>query len=90
MFFFKDYVKQYNIDNQLPDYTVVATDSYLMVDGIDFRVNVYGWPDNRVTVSYKTGGVNTVKRFGPKGYTECKAYLKSWLDALGVDFPEEE
>lgn len=90
MFLFKDYVKQYNIDNQLPHYIVVATNSYLMVDGIDFRVSVYGWPDNRVTVTDKIGGVNTIKRFGSKGGTKCKAYLKSCLEALGVDFPEEE
>lgn len=90
MFFFKDYVKQYNINNQLPDYAVIATNSYLMVDGIDFRVSVYGWPDNRVAVSDKIGGVNTIKRFGPKGNIKCKAYLKSCLEVLGADFPEEE
>lgn len=90
MFFFKDYVKQYNIDNQLPDYIVVATNSYLMVDGIDFRVSVYGWPDNRVAVSDKISGVYTIKRFGPKGHTKCEDHLKSCLEALGVDFPEEE
>ncbi len=90
MFFFKDYVKQHNIDNQLPDYIVVATNSYLMVDGTDFRVSAYGWPDNRVTVSDKIGGVNTIKRFGPEGHTKCEAYLKSCLETLGVDFPEEE
>lgn len=90
MFFFKDYVKHYNIDNQLPDYTVFATNSYLMIDGIDFRVSVYGWPDNRVVVSDKVSGVNTIKSFGPKGDTECKAFLKSRLEVLGVDFPEEE
>ena len=90
MFFFKDYVKQYNIDSQLPDYIVVATNSYLMVDGTDFRVSVYGWPDNRVMVSDKIGGVNTIKRFGLEGHSKCKAYLKSCLEVLGVDFPEEE
>lgn len=90
MFFFKDYVKQYNIDNQLPNYIVVATNNYLMVDGIDFRVSVYAWPDNRVAVSDKISGVNTIKRFGPKGGIKCKAYLKSCLEVLGVDFPEEE
>lgn len=90
MFFFKDYVKHHNIDNQLPDYIVLATNSYLMVDGIDFRVSVYGWPDNRVAVSDKISGTNTIKRFGPKGKIKCMAYLKSCLEVLGVDFPEEE
>lgn len=90
MFFFKDYVKRYNIDNQLPDYIVIATNSYLMIDGTDFRVSVYGWPDNRVAVSDKISGVNTIKRFGPEGNTKCMAYLKSRLEVLGVDFPEEE
>lgn len=90
MFFFKDYVKHYNIDNQLPDYTVIATNSYLMIDGIDFRISVYGWPDNRVSVSDKIGGVNTIKRFGPEGHIKCMTYLKSRLEVLGVDFPEED
>ena len=90
MFFFKDYVKQYNIDNQLPDYNVIATDSFLTVDGIDFRVNAYGWPDNRVVVSDKISGVNTIKRFGPKGIAKHREYLKSCLESLGVEFFEEE
>lgn len=90
MFFFKDYVKQYNIDNQLPDYIVIATNTYLMVDGIDFRVSAYGWPDNKVLVSNKISGVNTIKRFGPNGNIKCKEHLKSCLEVLGVDFPEEE
>lgn len=90
MFFFKEYVKRYNIDNQLPNCTVLATSSYLMIDGIDFRVSVYGWPHNRVAVSDKISGVNTIKRFGPNGRDKCEAHLKSCLEILGVDFPEEE
>jgi hypothetical protein len=90
MFFFKDYVKRYNIDNQLPNCTVFATSSYLTIDDIDFRISVYGWPDNRVAVSDKISGVNTIKRFGPKGRYKCETYLKSCLEILGVEFPEEE
>lgn len=90
MFYFKEYVKKYNIDNQLPSDVVFATNSYLMVDSIDYRVCAYGWPDNRVTVSNKITGVNTIKRFGPHGRDKCESYLRSCLEIWGVEFPEEE
>ena len=90
MFYFKEYVKKYNIDNQLSSDVVFATNSYLMVNGIDYRVCAYGWPDNRVTVANKITGVNTIKRFGPHGRDKCESYLRSRLEILGVEFPEEE
>ena len=90
MFYFKDYVKKHNIDNQLPNDVVFATDTYLSVDTLDYRICVYGWPDNRVSVANKITDINTIKRFGPGGRDKCEAYLKSCLEILGVDFPEEK
>lgn len=90
MFYFKDYVTKYNIDNQLPHSKIIAGYSVLVIDTLDYRITVYGWPDNRVTVANKITGVNTIKRFGPNGRDECESYLKSLLENFGVEFPEEE
>lgn len=90
MFYLKDYVTRYNIDNQLPYYKFTARDDILVIDGSDYRICVYGWPDNRVTVANKITGVNTIKRFGATGRNKCESFLKSRLEVLGVEFPEEE
>lgn len=87
---FKDYVIKYNIDNQLPHNKIIARDSILAIDALDYHISVYGWPDNRVTVANKITGANTIKRFGPHGRDECESYFKSLLENLGVEFPEEE
>ena len=90
MYFLQEYLKKHNIDNQLPNDIVFATDSYLTVDTPIYRVCVYGWPDNRVTVANKITGINTIKRFGPNGHDKCECYLRSCLEYIGVNFPEEE
>lgn len=90
MYFFKQFVEKYNIDNQLPDFIVLVEDSFLIIENIDYRICVYGWPDNRVAMSNLMTGINTIKRFGPKGRDKCEAHLKSCLEILGVEFPEEE
>ena len=90
MYFFKQFVEKYNIDNQLPDFIVLVEDSFLIIENIDYRLCVYGWPDNRVAMSNLMVGVNTIKRFGPKGRDKCEAYLKSCLEKFGVEFTEDE
>lgn len=86
----KDFVKKYNIDNQLSDYKVTATDDQIHIDGFDYRLDLYGWPDNRVVVSNKITGINTIKRFGPKRTEQCKRYYLLCLDMLGVDTLDAE
>lgn len=86
----KDFVKKYNIDNQLPHYKVTATDEQIHIDGTDYRLDLYGWPDNRVVASNKITGVNTIKRFGPKRTEQCKRYYLSCLGVLGVDTLDAE
>lgn len=90
MFYFKDYVTRYNIDKQLPYYKITARDDILVIDGLDYRICAYAWPDNRVTVANKITGVNKIKRFGPQGRDKCESYLRSRLEILGIEFSEEE
>lgn len=89
MYFFKQFVEKYNIDNQLPEFTIFAEDGFLIIENTDYRICVYGWPDNRVAMSNLMTGINTIKRLGPKGRDKCEAHLKSCLEILGVEFPEE-
>lgn len=86
----KDFVKKYNIDNQLPNYKVVASDDRIFIDGIDYRVDLYGWPANLVMTSNKLSGQHTIKRFGPKGTTQCREYYLTCLGVLGVDTLDAE
>lgn len=90
MHYLKDFVKKYNIDNQLPNYKVTATDDRIFIDGTDYRLDLYGWPDNRVVASNKLNGQHTIKRFGPKGTTQCRDYYLTCLGALGVETPDAE
>jgi hypothetical protein len=87
---FKYFVEKYNIDNQLPHYNIIATEKSLVVDGQDYRLSVYGWPDNKILGANKITGENFIKRFGPKGKNECERNLKNYLGVLGVDFLDGE
>ena len=90
MIHFKEFVEKYNIDKQLPCRYLYESDSLLIIEAFDYRICAYGWPDNRVTMANLMTGNNTIKKFGPKGKDKCEAHLKSCLEILGVDFPEEE
>lgn len=88
MYNFNEFVKKYNIDEQV-DCTVIVTENILIVNNIDYRITTYGWPDNRVCVEDKITGINKIKRFGPTNAEHCENYLKSCLENVGVKFPEE-
>lgn len=90
MHYLKDFVKKYNIDNQLPNYKVVASDDRILIDGADYRLDLYGWPDNRVVASNKLSGQHIIKRFGPNGTTQCRDYYLTCLDTLGVETLDAE
>lgn len=90
MYNFSEFIRKYNIANQLPDFTILVEDSFLIIENIDYRLCAYGWPDNRVAMSNLMTGINTIKRFGPKGRDKCEAHLKTCLEILGVEFPEEK
>lgn len=85
MYYLKDFMTKYNIDNQLSNYRVIATDDRILIDGLDYRLDLYGWPDNRVVASNKMTGHHTIKRFGPKGTTQCRDYYLTCLGTLGVE-----
>lgn len=86
---FSEFIRKYNIDKQF-DCSVIATENILIVNTIDYRVTVYGWPDNRVCVEDKITSLNKIKRFGPTKTDQCENYLKSHLQLMGAEFPEEE
>ena len=90
MHYLKDFVKKYNIDNQLPNYKVEATDDRILIDGSDYRLDLYGWPDNRVVASNKMTGQHSIKRFGPRGTTQCREYYLICLSILGVETLDAE
>lgn len=88
MYYFEEFAKKYNLEKQLPDFKFVIRDDRMLMDSVDYRLDVYGWPDNRVVVSNKITGLNTIKRFGPKGTESCRSYLMTCLEVLGADMLE--
>ena len=85
MYYFNEFVTKFNLRDQLGDCQFYVTDDRLVVDGPDFRLSVYGWPDNRVVTANKVTGVNRIIRFGHNGTRRCTQYVKQCLEALGVD-----
>lgn len=90
MYYFKEFVSKYNLKKQLSDCEFYVTDNRLVIDGPDFRLSVYGWPDNRVVTANKVTGVNRIMRFGYNGTQRCTAYVKQCLETLGVDTLEDD
>lgn len=85
MFYLKDIAAQLSLKDQLPGYSVVATDDFIGIDGIDYRINCYGWPNNRITVEDKITGLNSIKVFGPRGTERAKEHYRETLERFGVD-----
>ena len=85
MFYLKSMTALLSLKDQLPGYSVVATDDFIGIDGIDYRINCYGWPYNRITVEDKVTGLNSIKSFGAKGMVEAKRYYRETLERFGVD-----
>lgn len=90
MYYFKELVSKYNLEKQLPECKIYATDNRLVIDSIDYRLSVYGWPDNRVVTSNKITGTHRIRRFGPNGKEKCRALLMTCLETLGVDTLEAD
>lgn len=85
MYYLKSVAAMLSLKDQLPGYSVVATEDFIGIDGIDYRINCYGWPDNRVTVEDKVTGLNSIKSFGPKGVEKAKRHYRETLERFGVD-----
>lgn len=85
MFYLKDMAALLSLKDQLPGYSVVATDDFIGIDGIDYRINCYGWPNNRITVEDKVTGLNSIKSFGANGTKKAKRHYRETLESFGVD-----
>jgi hypothetical protein len=85
MYQFDRWAEYLQLQKQQPSFTVTVNEHSILMNSQDYRLNVYGWPDNRVTFSDKLSGINWIRRYGPKRGRECsKLWLKT-LEELGFD-----
>lgn len=85
MYYFREFVKKINLVDQLSGYNIVVRDDRILIDGIDYRLDVYGWPDNRIVFSDKLTGQNTIKRYGHNSVENCRKFYYECLESIGVD-----
>lgn len=85
MFYLKDLVDTLSLVDQLPNFLVIARDDRILMDSDDYRLDLYGWPDNRVLFADKLTGKNVIKRFGPDDSVKCWDFYIECLESLGVD-----
>lgn len=85
MFYLKDLAVTLSLVDQLPNFLVIARDDRILMDSDDYRLDLYGWPDNRVVFADKLTGKNVIKRFGPDDTVKCWDFYIECLETLGVD-----
>lgn len=85
MYYFKEFVKKYNLDKQFSESYLYVTDDRLVIDLPNYRLSVHGWPDNRVIAMNKIMGIIVTKRFGHNGTARCRNYVMSQLEIMGTD-----
>lgn len=85
MFYLKDLADTLSLTDQLPNFLVIARDDRILMDSDDYRLNLYGWPDNCVVFADKLTGKNVIKRFGPDDTVKCWDFYIECLEILGVD-----
>lgn len=85
MFYLKDLADTLSLTDQLPNFLVIARDDRILMDSDDYRLDLYGWPDNRVVFADKLTGKNVIKRFGPDDTVKCWDFYIECLEILGVD-----
>lgn len=85
MFYLKDLSDTLSLVDQLPNFLVTARDDRILMDSDDYRLDLYGWPDNRVIFADKLTGKNVIKRFGPDDTVKCWDFYIECLESLGVD-----
>lgn len=85
MYYLDNMAKILNLHDQLPGYSVVATEDYIGITGPSYSVTAYGWPDNRICFENKIDKTNSVKRFGPQGAISARKELEFLLNSIGVD-----
>lgn len=85
MYHFREFAKKLNLVDQLPGCDIAVRCDRILIDSLDFRLDVYGWPDNRVVFSDNITGINTIKRFGHNGADKCRKFYLECLESIGVD-----
>lgn len=85
MYYFDEYAKKHNLEKQLEGFDFVIREDRMFIDGFDYRLDTYGWPDNRVVFSDKISGQHVIKRFGANGTEKCREFLKECLEVLGAE-----
>lgn len=85
MFYLKDVADTLSLVDQLPNFLVTARDDRILMHSDDYRLDLYGWPDNRVVFADKLAGKNVIKRFGPDDAVKCWDFYIESLESLGVD-----
>lgn len=85
MYKLKELASKINLVDQLPDCNVTVRCDRISIDTHDFRLDLYGWPDNRVVFADKMTGHNTIKRYGHNGGEKCRKTYLEMLDSIGVD-----
>lgn len=85
MIYLKDLADSLSLVDQLPNFLVIARDDRILMDSDDYRLDLYGWPDNRVIFADKLTGKNVIKRFGPDDSVNCWDFYIECLETLGVD-----
>lgn len=85
MYHFKEFANKINLVDQLSAYNIVVRCDHILIDGADYRLDVYGWPDNRVAFANKMTGQNTIKRYGHNGADKCRKFYLECLESIGVD-----
>ena len=85
MYHFIEFANKLNLVDQLPGHNIVVRCDRILIDGDYYRLDVYGWPDNRVVFSNKFTGQNTIKRFGHNGGEKCRKFYHECLESIGVD-----
>lgn len=90
MYHLREFAESLNLSDQLPGYTISVHCDRILIDSIDFRLDLYGWPDNRVVFANKVTGQNTIKRFGHSGRDKCRKFYLDCLESIGVDLTAVE
>mgnify|MGYP000116391696 CR=1 FL=1 len=85
MYYLKDLADRLSLNDQLSNFCMIVRDDRILMDSDDYRLDLYGWPDNRVIFADKLMGKNVIKRFGPNDTVKCLDFYTECLEALGVD-----
>lgn len=85
MYHLRELAESLNLPDQLPGCDIAVRCDRILIDAADFRLDLYGWPDNRVVFANKVTGQNTIKRFGHNGAEKCRKFYYECLESIRVD-----